>query len=45
MKVVISGGGYAGIACAIRLARKARQAGQPVEISVVNRSPWFVERI
>jgi NADH dehydrogenase FAD-containing subunit len=45
MKVVIVGGGYAGAACATRLAHRARRAGGLVEITVVNPSPWFVERI
>jgi NADH dehydrogenase FAD-containing subunit len=42
MRVVILGGGYAGLMCALRLARRAR--GQ-VAITLVSASPWFVDRI
>ncbi|MFO0737423.1 MAG: FAD-dependent oxidoreductase [Labilithrix sp.] len=39
MKVVVLGGGYAGIICALRLARKG------VSVALVNASDRFVERI
>jgi NADH dehydrogenase len=42
MRVVILGGGYAGLSCALRLARRTR--GQ-VAITLVSASPWFVNRI
>jgi NADH dehydrogenase len=42
MRVVILGGGYAGLMCALRLARRAQ--GQ-VAITLVSASPWFVDRI
>jgi NADH dehydrogenase FAD-containing subunit len=45
MKVVILGGGYAGVACATRLAQRARKAGRAVDITLVNASDRFVERI
>lgn len=45
MKVLIIGGGYAGVACAVRLARRARLAGRHVEIVLVNPATQFVERI
>jgi NADH dehydrogenase len=42
MRIVILGGGYAGIECALRLARRAR--GQAT-LTLVSASPRFVERI
>ncbi|MEO8610856.1 MAG: FAD-dependent oxidoreductase [Chloroflexota bacterium] len=42
-KVVIVGAGYAGLKAAARLARKTRH--QPVDITVINGSDHFVERI
>jgi NADH dehydrogenase len=42
MRVVILGGGYAGLICALRLARRTR--GQ-VAVTLVSASPWFVDRI
>ncbi|WP_224245315.1 NAD(P)/FAD-dependent oxidoreductase [Hyalangium gracile] len=42
MRVVILGGGYAGLSCALRLARRTR--GQ-VAVTLVSASPWFVDRI
>lgn len=43
MRIVILGAGYAGVTCAVRLARKSR--GRPVEITLVNGSDRLVERI
>jgi len=45
MKVVIVGGGYAGVTCALRLARRARRLGAACDITVVNPTDRFVERI
>ena len=42
MRVVIIGAGYAGLACALRLSRTAPRNTQ---ITLVNASPLFVERI
>ncbi len=42
-RILIVGGGYAGVLCAIRLARKTR--GTNVEIALVDARPHFVERI
>jgi NADH dehydrogenase FAD-containing subunit len=42
MRIAIIGGGYAGITCALRLARKARGRA---DITLVNASDRFVERI
>jgi NADH:quinone reductase (non-electrogenic) len=42
-KVVIVGAGYAGLKAAARLARKTRR--QPVEITLINGSDHFVERV
>jgi NADH dehydrogenase len=43
MRIVILGAGYAGVNCAVRLARKSR--GRPVQITLVNASDRLVERI
>lgn len=45
MRVLILGGGYAGVACATRLAHRARKAGKAVDITLLNESDLFVERI
>jgi NADH dehydrogenase len=45
MRVIIVGGGYAGVACALRLAREARRRRHAVAITLVNRATGFVERI
>jgi len=45
MKVVIVGGGYAGVTCALRLARRARRLGAACDITVINPTDRFVERI
>ncbi|MDY7226049.1 NAD(P)/FAD-dependent oxidoreductase [Hyalangium rubrum] len=42
MRVVILGGGYAGLSCALRLARRAKGR---VSVTLVSASPRFVERI
>ena len=42
MRVVIIGAGYAGLACALRLSHQAPRAA---EITLINASPLFVERI
>jgi NADH dehydrogenase FAD-containing subunit len=42
MRIVILGGGYAGIECALRLARRAREQAL---ITLVSASPLFVDRI
>ena len=42
MKVVVIGGGYAGVAAALRMRRRAPRA---LEVMLVNESPWLVERI
>jgi NADH dehydrogenase len=45
MDIVILGGGYAGFACAARLAHRARAEGTPARIRLVNPAPVLVERI
>jgi NADH dehydrogenase len=45
MDIVIAGGGYAGISCAIRLGRLARENGTPARIRLVNPDPVLIERI
>ena len=42
MRVVIVGAGYAGLTCALRLSRSAPES---TEVTLVNASPLFVERI
>ncbi|MBX3190243.1 MAG: FAD-dependent oxidoreductase [Labilithrix sp.] len=42
-RILIVGGGYAGLVCANRLARKTREAD--AEIVLVEARPWFVERV
>ncbi|MGH4024262.1 MAG: NAD(P)/FAD-dependent oxidoreductase [Pseudonocardiaceae bacterium] len=42
MRIVVAGAGYAGLPAAQRLARRVCSAG--VKVTVVNDSPWFVER-
>lgn len=43
MHIVIVGAGYAGVTCAVRLARKRH--GRPARITLVNATDRFVERI
>lgn len=45
MRILILGGGYAGVACATRLAYRARKTGKAVEVTLLNESDLFVERI
>jgi NADH dehydrogenase FAD-containing subunit len=45
LDIVIVGGGYAGIACALRLAHQARRQGTPARIRLVNPDAMLVERI
>jgi NADH dehydrogenase FAD-containing subunit len=45
MKVVVLGGGYAGAACATRLAHRAALRQQAVQITLVNPVDAFIERI
>ncbi|MES2937690.1 MAG: FAD-dependent oxidoreductase [Pseudomonadota bacterium] len=45
MQIVIVGGGYAGVACAARLAHRARVQRTPVRIRLINPKPVLVERI
>jgi NADH dehydrogenase FAD-containing subunit len=45
LDIVILGGGYAGLSCALRLAHRARRQGTPVHIRLVNPHPVLVERI
>jgi NADH dehydrogenase len=45
MKTLIIGGGYAGVATALRLSRRARKLGRHANITLVNESDQFVERI
>ncbi|HEY6881053.1 MAG TPA: FAD-dependent oxidoreductase, partial [Polyangiales bacterium] len=42
MRVVVVGAGYAGLTCALRLARKARGRAQ---VTLINGSAHFIERI
>ncbi|HEX5658553.1 MAG TPA: FAD-dependent oxidoreductase [Polyangiales bacterium] len=42
MRVVVVGAGYAGLSCALRIARKARGRAQ---VTLINGSAHFVERI
>src|SRR5579859_180180 len=43
--VIVAGAGYGGLMAAIRLARKAQAKKLPIEITLVNASDYFVERI
>lgn len=45
MDIVILGGGYAGLSCALRLAHRARSQRTPAHIRLVNPQPLLVERI
>lgn len=45
MDIVIIGGGYAGIACATRLARLAGEQRSAARIRLINPTPVLVERI
>lgn len=45
MRVIIIGGGYAGVACALRLARRLRGNRGKIDIHLVNDTDDFVERI
>ncbi|WP_437730796.1 FAD-dependent oxidoreductase [Sorangium sp. So ce1335] len=42
---MVIGGGYAGVAAALRIAGKAARRRVPVSVALVNPSPLFVERI
>ncbi|WP_437924168.1 FAD-dependent oxidoreductase [Sorangium sp. So ce291] len=44
-RVVVIGGGYAGVAAALRIAGKAARRRVAVSVALVNPSPLFVERI
>src|SRR3954464_9347892 len=39
-RIVVIGGGYAGLVCALRLARKA-----DADVVLCEARPWFVERV
>ena len=41
-KIIVLGGGFAGVSAALRLANRTRR--QPVQITLVNASATFVER-
>jgi NADH:ubiquinone reductase (H+-translocating) len=45
MDIVILGGGYAGLSCALRLAHLARKQRTPARIRLVNPQPVLIERI
>ncbi|MBA2673282.1 FAD-dependent oxidoreductase [Ramlibacter sp.] len=45
MDIVIVGGGYAGVACAARLAHRARAQRTPARIRLINPQPRLIERI
>ncbi|HEX7892267.1 MAG TPA: FAD-dependent oxidoreductase [Ramlibacter sp.] len=45
MDIVIIGGGYAGVACALRLAHRARRQGTAARIRLIHPAPVLVERI
>lgn len=45
VRIVILGGGYAGVLAALRLAGKARRRRVPVEVLLVNGADCFVERV
>ncbi|WP_437670398.1 NAD(P)/FAD-dependent oxidoreductase [Sorangium sp. So ce131] len=44
-RVVVIGGGYAGVLAALRIVGHAARRGVPVAVALVNPSPLFVERI
>ncbi|AUX45333.1 pyridine nucleotide-disulfide oxidoreductase [Sorangium cellulosum] len=44
-RVVVIGGGYAGVLAALRIVGKAARRRVPVAVALVNPSPQFVERI
>ena len=44
-RVVIIGAGYAGMLATVRLANRLRRAHRPTEITLVNASDLFVERL
>lgn len=45
MQILILGGGYAGLACAARLAHRLRAQGIAAQVRLVTASPVLVERI
>lgn len=44
-RVMVVGGGYAGVLAALRLARRSRALGLGLEVVLVTARPWFDERI
>lgn len=45
MDILIVAGGYAGVACALRLAQRARAQRTPVRIRLIHSEEGLVERI
>jgi NADH dehydrogenase FAD-containing subunit len=45
MKVIVIASGYAGVACATRLAHSAARRQQAIQITLVNPVDAFIERI